>query len=130
LGVPVGSEVSVFTLQDRDETEQRPVQEVEIDHQNDYGDVDELHDGDFHELPDCLVILGVPLFYTHYLFKDGTSDDVDHDDDHRRANHHALLNGVVYSPVLAVQFFIRVSSAILELCEVRLLHPLEDLDIQ
>mmetsp|Transcript_11586 Transcript_11586/g.17527 ORF Transcript_11586/g.17527 Transcript_11586/m.17527 type:complete len:260 (-) Transcript_11586:2131-2910(-) len=103
LGVPLDSEVLEFAIQDRQEAQELAVQEVEVNDQDDDGDIDVLQVSDLLKLTNSFVVCRVLLFESYESLEDHASDDVDDNYGQRSADHHTVLDGVVGHPVFTVK---------------------------
>jgi len=102
LFVPLSCEILVFTVENGNKAQKRSIKSVEVDQKNYNGNVDELHDGDFLKLSDCLIVGGVVFLKGCNLFKNSTHNYVDNDNYHGCANYQRVLNEIVCGPVSAV----------------------------
>jgi len=72
-----------------------------------------LKDGQLLELAHGFIIDGVAFLKRHYGREDGTSNDVDSNDDNSSADNHSLLGGIVVEPVFTVRLRVRDFNTIL-----------------
>jgi len=107
LRIPVSCEVRVLSIEDRDKAQEGSVQELEVDQQDDYADVDKLDYRDLGELTHCFFVDRVSFFDEDNVVKDRADYNVDDYNDHGCANYKALLKDVVLSPATAIEGGVR-----------------------